>query len=317
MALGALGRQPFKDMPPLLELVTDMETVWELDKATADSGALGAGYVPNSWRFQDWGDANKYYRYGFSGQLGNYAVRADAFPIRFNRLRIGVYQVVLPYVNSAATQGIGDTVNNDYVNALYQWSFIWHRRSMQFQTFEASPVNPQMPFAVRNFAGRWQWVMDNLGTDANGCVIENKRRNKGQFIADFEYATRPQWVEFCELIMHKREPACVVVVEPCASDPGYPEQYYDSACDPCPDTLVFTPTAEASDSHYHLNANTILCDGIPIVHSAVDGATIGDLITSLQTNVAILGTWAAVSGSTTEIQLTDSPCNAVTLPWVA
>jgi hypothetical protein len=89
-------------------------------------------------------------------------------------------------------------------------------------------MSPEMPFADRNFAGRWQFVMDNLGADVNGQPIENKRRNKGQFIADFQHAWKPRYTELSELYFHKREPSCVVQISPCNPDPGYPAQNYES-----------------------------------------------------------------------------------------
>ena len=56
-------------------------------------------------------------------------------------------------------------------------------------------VNPLMPFANRSLGGQWQFVMDNLGADCNGVAIENKRRNKGQFLAHFVLSYKPQYTE--------------------------------------------------------------------------------------------------------------------------
>ncbi len=98
---------------------------------------------------------------------------------------------------------------------------------------DATPVNPEMPFSSRNFGGKWQFVMDNLGAGSDGCVIENKRRNKGQFIGDFKLAIRPEYTEFANVFFHKREPACVPCIATCNPDPGYPAQVYDSSNTPC------------------------------------------------------------------------------------
>jgi hypothetical protein len=76
--------------------------------------------------------------------------------------------------------------------------------------------------------------MDNLGADANGVAITNKRRNKGQFIADFRYYVRPLHTEFAEAIFHKREQFCIPQVSPCNPDPGYPVQSYNSSLPICP-----------------------------------------------------------------------------------
>lgn len=246
MLKGYFGKQPFKDMPPLIELVTpDTETCWELDKL-ANVTASPTGNTPTvagNWRFEQWDAQNKYWKYAFTGQLGNYAVRVDPFGLRFNF--VGVvggkfrFQVLLPYTN-VASSGAGDAAglksieNEDYQKAQYCWSLIWHRKAMTALVADATPVNPEMPFSSRNFAGKWQFVMDNLGSDVNGCVIENKRRNKGQFINDFRLAIRPEYTEFAELIFHKREPACVTEFDVCNEGPGYPSQSYSSENTPCP-----------------------------------------------------------------------------------
>jgi len=237
MLKGYMGKMPFKDMPPLIELVTGLETCWELDKQVAGSN------IGDKWRFQDWDAANKYWRYGFNGQIGNYANRVDPMALRFNyvgRLINGLFrfQVVLPYRNvvssgAGGNPGLRSEDNPDYQNAQYEMGFIWHKRAMQALVADASPVNPEMPYSSRNFGGKWQFVMDNLGADANGVPIENKRRNKGQFIADFKLAIRPQYTEYAEAIFYKREPACVIAIDTCATDPGYPTQTYDSCNENC------------------------------------------------------------------------------------
>jgi hypothetical protein len=237
MQVGYFGKQPFKDMPPMIELVTDLETCWELDKLGGSTGVGGTPSIAGNWRFEQWDATTKYWKYNFSGSIGIYVVRLDPFQLRFNF--VGVvggnfrYQVVLPYVNQPSSgaggaAGLKDDVNPDYERAQYCWTYLWHRKALQVLVSDASPVNSEMPFSSRNFGGKWQFVMDNLGADVNGQPVENKRRNKGQFIADFKQAVRPQYTELCELIFHKREPACVIVVAPCNADPGYPVQTYTS-----------------------------------------------------------------------------------------
>jgi len=249
---GYAGANPFKDQPPLIELVTDIDTCWSLDRLGGSTGFVGAGGAPTvggNWRFEQWDAASKYWRYGFSGQIGNYAVRVDPMGLRFNYVRdLGAgaganryrYQVVLPYRN-VATSGAGGSPglksewNTDYERAQFAISFIWHKAAIEALVADATPVNSEMPFSSRNFGGRWQFVMDNLGADCNGIAIENKRRNRGQFIADFKLAIRPLHTEFMESIFHKRDMPCVVQISPCNDPPGYPEQKYNSCNDVCPD----------------------------------------------------------------------------------
>lgn len=239
MARGYFGKQPFNDMPPMIELVSDMETTWELDHL-ANSGNVGPSI--SNWQFKTWDSANAYWKYGFSGSIGNYAVRVDPYSLRFNYVGMvgGKYrfQVVLAYRNvvssgAGGAPGLKDEENPDYQNAQYQLSFIWHRKAMEVLVADATPINPEMPFAARDFGGKWKFVMDNLGADCNGVAIDNRRRNKGMFIADFKMALRPLNTELSEAIFHKREPACVTVVTSCNADPGYPAQSYNSAPTAC------------------------------------------------------------------------------------
>ena len=249
MRLGYAGKNPFKETAPYIELVTDIATCWELDKLGGATGVGGTPSVSGNWRFTEWSSANAYWRYGFSGQIGNFMVRTDPMGLRFNFVRdlgggVGAnryrYQIVLPYVNEVTSgaggdPGLGSVENPDFDNAQFAISFIWHKKGLEALVADATPVNPEMPFSSRNFGGKWQFVMDNLGAGADGCVIENKRRNKGQFIGDFKLGIRPLYTEFINAFFHRREPFCVPEIRNCNSDPGYPTQSYDSCNTTCDD----------------------------------------------------------------------------------
>jgi len=305
--VGYMGKMPFRDMPPLIELVTDDETMWELDKAITNSN------ISDKWRYNDWGMANRYYKYFFTGQLGDYVYRNDPFVLRFNKVSNLRFQVVLPYRNVATTEGIGSEPNPDYETAQFQWSCIWHRRALQILVARAESVNSLMPFAQRSLAGDWQFVMDNLGEDCQGRAIDNKLRNKGQFVASFQMAAKPQYTEFAELIFHKREPAYVVAVDTCAADPGYPYQYYTSSNAVCSTDSIFTPQQDA-DGNYVIAANTITCDGVAYVTTAISEATLPDLVNALNTQASQIGLWI-LDG--VQVLLTESACEGeVIVPFV-
>lgn len=236
---GATGKVP-KGHPPELEVLTDMETIWDL--LQGDPGLAGA------WRFTDFEAGSKEYnRYGWSGRVGNFMLKADLHPVRFQILADGVtLNQVFPYANVAASTGIKGEVNQAYVNAPIQATFIWHRRAMKQLVLDAAQVHPSMPFMPRSFGGKWQFVMDNLtcGTavDANGLIIpiavDNSRRNKGKFIADFKFSTKKQFPEYAEVILHLREPACVTEVPLCVDAPAYVTQDYSAANPQCEDVQV-------------------------------------------------------------------------------
>ena len=252
MRWGYFGKNPFKDMPPNIELVTDEQTCWELDRLGGQTGVGGVPSVTGNWRFERWEDAAKYWKYAISGTIGQYMVRVDPLQLRFNYVgpsrrcrfvpvsgRVAVHvNVPSSEAGGAPAAGLKDIPNPDFDNAQYAWSIVWHRKAGALLVQEGGMINAEMPFADRNFAGRWQFVMDNLGADVNGVAIENKRRNKGQFIADFEHAWKPMYNELSELYFHKREPACVIQIPTCSPDPGYPFQQYNSAPLDCAGNLI-------------------------------------------------------------------------------
>ena len=257
MRTGYAGKNPYKETTPFIEIVSDEDTMWYLDKLGGQLG-VGGGDLPNTasnWRFTSWGAANEYWRYGFSGQIGNYMLRHDPFQLRFDFVQaLGSsaganqyqYQVVLPYVNQVTTgaggaAGLGSAPNPAYDTAQFCISQIHHKKGMMLLTRGSKSINPEMPFGHRDFGGKWQFVMDNLGGDASGVAINNSRRNKGKFIADFRLFIRPLHYEFMETIFHCREQMCIPQISPCNPSPGYPSQSYDSAPPYCPIPSAFQP----------------------------------------------------------------------------
>jgi len=250
LAEGYFGKNPYKEMGnmPLIELVSDQDTVWQLDHlASSLVSNNGAPTVSGNWRFTQWSAASEFWRYGFSGQMGDYATRIDWSQLRFNLVTTssGVagypykFQVVLPYRNvvssgAGGAPGLKDEYNPDYQRAQYRMSFIWHNKAMEVLVSEAKSINPQMPFMSANFGGKWQFLMDNLGAGSDGCVINNMFRNKGLFAARFKQAVRPLYPEFAEAIFHKSQPNCINTVDVCFPNPNYPQQTYSSENTPCP-----------------------------------------------------------------------------------
>ena len=235
---GAIGKAA-AGQPPVLEVLTDMDTIWDLIQ--------GDSNLADHWRFEAFDSgAPEFYKFGWAGRVGNFNLKADIHPMRFQRLANGQLNQVFPYANQEASFGIRGIVNQAYIDAPYQALFIWHRRAMRQEVLDATQIHPQMPFVPRSFGGKWQFVMDNLtcGTavDAHGLIIpiavDNSRRNRGKWIADFKFATKPQYPEFAEVFLHLRENACVVEVPPCDSGPTYVTQDYSAACETCDEEAV-------------------------------------------------------------------------------
>lgn len=298
----------------MAELITDMDTCWELDKIASNQR------ISDLWRFQVWNAAHEYFQYGMGGQIGNYMTHCDPFCLRFNRVGNRL-QLVLPFKNVSAnsgdpgapTVGLGSIPNPDYFKAQYQISFIWHRWAWQLLTQQMSQINPLMPFLNRDLGGQWTFAINDLGQDCNGKAIANFRKNKGFFYADWRLAAKPQHTEFLFAFLHKREQRVYYVVVPCADDPGYPTQDYNSACASCDTTFTWTP--EANDSgHYVLAADSVTCNSNPIANGAINAASLAALVIALNGDgvLGALGTWS-VSGTT--LTLAEASCSPF-LPWV-
>lgn len=261
--------------------------------------------------------AKEYWKYGFRAHVGDFMVKVLQAPLRFNKVSAGRYQLVLPYKNVSATAGIGDDWNEDYQNAQYQISQINNPKGITVRPFMPEAVNSMMPFKVRDYGGKWQFVTNDLGADCNGRPIDNSRGNKGKFIADFKLALKPSRPEWMECFFHKVDKPCITIIEVCNDDPGYPEQSYDSENATCDRVQVFT-VAAASDGHYKVSANTITCDGNTITQTAIDVTTLADLITALNARFAtasLTGTWAIYDADLLEIKLTGSACAEVQVPF--
>lgn len=296
-ALGAINHTD-KEFQ-YLQLHTDLDTFYYMGKSDPTL------YDKARFQFSEFSTAAKeYQKYGLQGYIGDFLVKCLMFPPKFNRVSAGRYQVVLPYVNIATTEGIRSVYNTDYDKALYQFSYINHKEALHVQPFSPEALNPQMPFLVRDYAGKWRFVNDDLG-------CENKRKNKGQFIADFRLATKPNFNEFLVCFFHKTAPACVEIIDVCPADPGAPSQNYNDQNAACPGTIVLDLVTR-EDGQFEMLANGGLCNGNVVLTSGITstGATaalrIADFVSKLNTAWAaasMVGTWTVVAGSTTQIQL--------------
>jgi hypothetical protein len=328
---GAEGPTINKNMQPMLELVTNMDTVWGLVEGDTN--------LTDHWRFQSFTDAAKYYKYGWTGSVGNFGLRSDAFSLRFNIVSATAAQVVLnvvyPYTNIAATEGIKEDVNADYDNAGVQADFIWHRKAMTSLVRDAKAINPEMPFAARDFAGKWQFVMDNLtcgtmqvadqltGTNIEVPIaVNNELRNKGKFRTTFGGAIKAEYPELAEVFISLREPACIVDLPTCTPYPSpYPYQHYESANDVCSTNasayvisqVPIINTHTGGTANYQVAANSIKCNGMGIVHPAISGSTtIALLVVELNAKLSAMGVWTDANPS---ITLTGASCSSIEIPW--
>lgn len=220
----------------MFKLITDTITARQLREGNPD--------LQQYFRFSDFTKGGELFKRGISSAVGNYAIAFDNYPLRFQRVSGGLLQRVFPYDNVAATIGIKPEVNTAYTNAAYQISFIWHPEAMRALFASLEEVNPEMPFLVRNLAGKWNFSVDpvlvtttfNPATGLNEtCTIDNKRRNQGLWWADFDGGIRYERPELVRAILHLREPggSCVVDDPLCGSVPASVVQDYDAGNDLC------------------------------------------------------------------------------------
>ncbi len=248
MRRGYAGKNPFKETTAFIELVTDMDTCFQLERL-ANNGTGGAPTISGNWRFTEWNAASEYWRYGFSGQIGNFQVRVDELGLRFNYVNdLGAsytnryqYQVILPFRNgitsgAGGSPGLGSDANPDFDTAQFAMSYIWHKKAMELLVPDAAPLNSELPFGHRDFGGKWQFQMHDLGADVNGNAIKNAWQNKGRFASWFKYYVRPLHTEFAEAIFHKRQQSVIPNIQTANTDAtmGYPVQEYNSALPNCP-----------------------------------------------------------------------------------
>ena len=144
--------------------------------------------------------------------------------------------------------------------------------------------------------------------------MDNKRRNKGLFYADFKSATKYERPELMRAILSQRKTNCITDVASCAVPGTYSAQETDSNNAACAKVFTFTPTLAAA-GNYRIANGAVTCNGVAMIFTAISEATIAALVTTLNTELGNLGTWAA-SGETA-ITLSLSNCGCVEVTFTA
>lgn len=214
----------------LLKLITDPITANQLIEQNPDLNQF--------YRFDDFQEGAKLYKYGMHTAIGNYGISFDLNPARFYHTGGGVLTRVWPYTNVAADIGLKREWNTQYELAPIQLSYIWHPEAMKRATPSLEPL-PGMPFLTRDLGGSWNFTGGNRDrffqkTDpatSEVCNVDNKKGNKGFFWADFRSGFKFEYPQWTRAILHLREPGCLANSVPCSTPPDYIEQDY-SSCNP-------------------------------------------------------------------------------------
>jgi hypothetical protein len=177
---------------------------------------------------------------------------------------------------------------------MFAISYISHKKSMELLVPDSGNINAEMPFAHRDFGGKWQFQMDNLGADANGVAIKNAWKNKGRFASWFKYYVRPLHTEFMEAIFHKRQQNTIPNIQTVNTDAtnGYPAQQYNSALPTCPLPASWPAGRSAQSTGFGT-------DPVPSVPAVIQGVSvaISDSSTANTTPVDTFQTSGLTSGN--------------------
>lgn len=304
---GYLGVQSLPVRGTFFELITDIQTGNRLRE-----GNPALQDFVTALSVAEFADL---YKYGITSSIGNFMMHYDATPLRYQQVDATHYNMVLPYENQPAAAGIGADANWPYINASWQWDFIWHRSVMRSLVRRTAPINAQMPFSSIDFGGRWQAVMDNMTyTDPDtGTIvpINNEMRNKLKFIANFSDAIKPEHTEWGVAIFAMRSLSCVEDDVPCNDVYPYVTQDYSSANDPCPTgTIFFDIPAVGDGAPGPFIIQSAYCNDVALVGTPVEaGATVEALVTYLNANLGAYGTWSLANA--TQLQLVGSTCATI------
>lgn len=290
--LGYFNQRVIEVPSKMAEFITDEDTVWSLTRQLNDS-ATPALALKMQWQYTDFSQASEFWKYGWSGAIGNYAMSTDPFQLRFNYRGLSgdatnpyVYDVLLPYSNIAADVGNKINSNADYDNACFGFSYTHNRAAFCLYGATAQSIHPSMPFVIPDLAGKWRFATTDLG-------CENYEHNKGLFYARFEYAIKPEYPEWEELWFHRREPPCIPEVGYC-NECSYPTQTF-GCTDPLCDSGPWTTDEECREGQ-GVQVTAVTISGIPIaleaatIACAADHAALAVLLNE-DDYAKLLGTW--------------------------
>lgn len=280
---GYLGTDPL-GTPMMFELITGAIEANDLREMNPT--------LQNFLRLATVEEFGRLYKYGITGSIGNFMIHLDPEPLRYEKINATTYQLLFPYSNNPATAGIGADVYEPWVIARYQWSLIWHRSVMRSLVRRSEPINSQMPFASRDFGGRWKFVMDNMtcrdSSTGELVPVDNVERTKGKFIANFSAGTKPEHTEWAVSIFHLRTISCVTNVTPCSDAPPYYTPTYSSINAPCPTSPINVPIGESGPWRIvSASCNGVSLGGLP----SITYATKALLLAAVQAQMGAYGTW--------------------------
>jgi hypothetical protein len=215
------------------QVVTDMQTARDL--------ANGNPALSGMYTSADFEKGGKYYQYGAMMGVGNYLLKIDPYPARFQRVgNSATLERVWPFDNLPATAGKKPVVSQTYKNACYQLSVVPSRKARTVYVSDTTPVNSEMKFASRSLFGNMRWHNPGKGLfkavdpmTGTECTYDNTLENYGFFIMEFEAAVENEYPEREMAVLHLREPSIVVDDPRCVTCPAQQHIYpypYSQGC---------------------------------------------------------------------------------------
>ena len=215
MAQGYLDREWLPSTS--FAITSDLQTNQELANANP---ALAGMY-----QAADFAKGGKFYAYGVMRGVGNWVFKLEPEPWRFQHVGNGILRKVWPYQNIGTTVGKRPVYDLQYKNAKYQLFHVYNRASRVVKVGDITSVNPDMKFGVsRDLMGKWSWHSPDYfraldPTTGVMCEYQNDQKNKGYFLAEFEFGMKSTDPQIEMFIIAQRGPACLTNTPLCVN-PG-------------------------------------------------------------------------------------------------
>lgn len=174
----------------------------------------------------DFKKGGQLYAFGVMRTIGQWAMKVDEAPFRYQHIGSGVLQRIWPYENVDTTVGKKPEFSTAYKNARYQLYHVYNRAAREVLVGNTESVGNGMGFDVsRDMMGRWSWKSPDFfkARDPNTgevCEYQNDKKNKGYWLAEFEAGMRTIYPEIEMWILAEREPTPIFNSKPCSDAPS-------------------------------------------------------------------------------------------------
>jgi hypothetical protein len=208
-------------LPDMPFMITSDKTTWQrLSNANPE---LKPMYVS-----ADFKKGGQFYEFGIMKNVGNWAMKVDDEPFRYQHIGNGVLERIWPFENQDTTIGKEPVFSEAYKNARYQLYHVFNRAARTVYVGDVAPVGSGMTFNLaRDMMGRWKWIDPGRGLfqarDPNNgtvCTYSNDKGNKGYWLAEFEAGMRTIHPKIEMWIIALREPTPIFNEVPCATEPA-------------------------------------------------------------------------------------------------